>query len=259
MSIMPAASCTVWSLLTIALAAGLAHTPTQAQPMSDRRLTQDQFQRVEQGRGDQGPLDGSLLAISRDLRVPNDFSGVYRISPEANSRYAGRFARMSGGVIAVFPQSVYQATRRGIRAPVPPGTEFFIGGVPTRTVTPSAPSPLLVQTQAPSLRVDTSVSSQASSSQQQSVTLPAKSLTQAPTQFATSTSNSLTPIDPAFESLPRILGISALGQPIESEAYVRSTHRIMHDATYRGRRLTTLLTLAFENNRPPAVTPAALP
>jgi hypothetical protein len=232
---------------TIAVLVAIAST--RGQPESTRRLGQDQFQRVEQGRGDQGPLDGSLLAISRDLRVPNDFSGVYRISADAPSRYAGRFARIRGGLVAVFPQSVYQVTRRGLRAPVPPGTEFFIGGVPRREAVPSAPSPLLVQTQAPTLRLDTAVRPEA----------PAVESSRAPDREVPAQARSgLTPSDASSAGLPKYLGTSPLGRPIATEEFIRSTQRIMHDEVYRGRRLTALLAFAFEQGQRPA-TPVSSP
>jgi hypothetical protein len=49
------------------------------------------------------------------------------------------FARVSGGIAAVFPASEYISDRKGkVHTVVPAGTVFYIGGVPAAT---SAPAP----------------------------------------------------------------------------------------------------------------------
>lgn len=98
-------------------------------PRADR-LTLKDLKRVDAGMADVGTLDGGLRSMPNDLRVPNNFVGVYQIPRDADTPYAGWFVRISGSVWAVFPQSVYKRTRDGISIPVPPGTKFFLGGVP---------------------------------------------------------------------------------------------------------------------------------
>lgn len=103
--------------------------PEPRKPRADRLTLQD-LKRVDAGMADVGSLDGGLRNMPNDLRVPNNFVGVYQIPRDADTPYAGWFVRISGSVWAVFPQSVYKRTRDGISIPVPPGTKFFLGGVP---------------------------------------------------------------------------------------------------------------------------------
>ncbi len=109
--------------------AALMANPEPRKPRADR-LTLKDLKRVDAGAADVGSLDGGLRSMPNDLRVPNNFVGVYQIPRDADTPYAGWFVRISGSVWAVFPQSVYKRTRDGISVPVPPGTKFFLGGVP---------------------------------------------------------------------------------------------------------------------------------
>lgn len=86
------------------------------------------LQRVEPGVGDVDPLRASLRDLSVDLRSSGDFSTPYRIPGQTAAD--DRFVRFGGGTTAVFPRSVYTSTRRGVVAEIPPGTVFYIGGVP---------------------------------------------------------------------------------------------------------------------------------
>ncbi len=95
-----------------------------------RGLTIKDFKRVEQGRGDGGGLSKSLARGPATLGVPNDFSGVYQIPEDADTPYAGWYARVSGAMIAVFPRGEYAATRKGVVPAVPANTRFFFGSVP---------------------------------------------------------------------------------------------------------------------------------
>jgi hypothetical protein len=98
------------------------------------------FTRLEQTVGDVDPLGISLRQLSTDLRQPTGFRDVFRINGSAMQarRYGfsatgggtDLLARMDGAVTAVFPQSVYVATRGGAMPLVPPGTIFFIGALP---------------------------------------------------------------------------------------------------------------------------------
>ncbi len=103
--------------------------PEPRKPRADR-LTLKDLRRVDAGMSDVGVLDGGLRSMPNDLRVPNNFAGVYQVPRDADTPYAGWFVRISGSVWAVFPQSVYKRTRDGISIPVPPGTKFFLGGIP---------------------------------------------------------------------------------------------------------------------------------
>ena len=98
------------------------------------------FTRIDQTVADVDPLRVSFRYLSTDLRQPTGFRDVYRI--EGNQRPLSRYglptgagndllARFDGAVTAVFPQSVYVPTREGVVPLIPPGTVFFIGGVPS--------------------------------------------------------------------------------------------------------------------------------
>lgn len=86
----------------------------------------DLLERVEAGVADTSPLGESLRLAPLDLRSPLGFDAVYRVR---GSNGEDLFARASGGLIAVFPVSIYAP---GTRAPeIPPGTVFYIGGLPS--------------------------------------------------------------------------------------------------------------------------------
>lgn len=104
----------------VILAAGMC-TSTYAQ---NARLNP-----VDQGVADVGPLSASQRVVPSDLRVPSGFDRVYRLG---SSRPGGeRFARMSGGLTAVFPRSQYVATAEGYAAETPAGTVYYIGRLPS--------------------------------------------------------------------------------------------------------------------------------
>jgi hypothetical protein len=97
---------------------------------------------VDQGFADVGPLSASSRVVPLDLRVPSGFDRVYRLG---SSRPGGeRFARMSGGVTAVFPRSQYVPTADGYASTTPAGTVFYIGRLPN-SLTESADSSLVAR------------------------------------------------------------------------------------------------------------------
>ncbi|HZW07248.1 MAG TPA: hypothetical protein VFF65_08995 [Phycisphaerales bacterium] len=98
-----------------------------------RGLTVKDFVRVEQGRGDAGGLGTSLAKGPATVGTPGDFSGVYQIPEDADSPYAGWYARVQGAVIAVFPRGDYVSTEGGMAARIPANTRYFIGSVPLNT------------------------------------------------------------------------------------------------------------------------------
>lgn len=109
---------------------GVLAQPVESAGGAGRGLTIKDFKRVEQGRGDAGGLSKSLARGPATVGVPNDFSGVYQIPEDADTPYAGWFARVSGAMIAVFPRGEYTATRGGVVPAVPANTRFFFGSVP---------------------------------------------------------------------------------------------------------------------------------
>jgi hypothetical protein len=81
---------------------------------------------IDQTIEDISVLSTSLREIEPGLQRPNDFSGVYRVRGGQD-----RFMRVQGGLYAVFPESVYEATREGrMKAIVPNDTMFYIGPPP---------------------------------------------------------------------------------------------------------------------------------
>jgi hypothetical protein len=84
------------------------------------------LQPVDQSVEDTSPLSASLRETQVDLRQPSGFQQVYRV-PGRDDLYM----RISGGLIAVFPQSVYSRQRGGQRPLIPPGTMFYIGSPAT--------------------------------------------------------------------------------------------------------------------------------
>lgn len=75
---------------------------------------------VDQGVADVSPLQTSLRVAPIDLRHPSDFERVYETGD-------GRYMRVSGGLRAVFPISVYDP----YGPEIPPDTRFIIGETPT--------------------------------------------------------------------------------------------------------------------------------
>lgn len=114
--------------LAFALAMGAA-TGAHAQAPSRMLL-----EPVDPGHADVGPLGVSTRTIPVDMRSPSGFDRVFRVPGSA----AGvgtidvpndRFARVSGGIAAVFPRSSYVTGEKGRYALVPAGTVYYIGGI----------------------------------------------------------------------------------------------------------------------------------
>jgi hypothetical protein len=86
--------------------------------------------RIDEVGDDADPLSRSQRFAPVDLRMPTGFEGVYRFkrtTPFGQSQTMT--ARMDGGLIAVFPNSVYVPARGGLIPAVPAGTVYVIGGV----------------------------------------------------------------------------------------------------------------------------------
>jgi hypothetical protein len=99
-------------------------------PIAERLTVRDLVQ-VDQGFADQSPLSVSLRQMQVDLRTTDNFRTLYQVPADAPTRYAGWYARESGGVYALFPRSLYRSTPVGELPLVPAGTRYFIGGIPT--------------------------------------------------------------------------------------------------------------------------------
>jgi hypothetical protein len=83
---------------------------------------------VDQGVADVGPLSASSRVVPRDLRVPSGFDRVYRFG--TGGAGGEKYARISGGITAVFPRSQYVPTRDGYEVQTPAGTVYYIGRLP---------------------------------------------------------------------------------------------------------------------------------
>ncbi|MHC5003696.1 MAG: hypothetical protein ACYTJ0_11285 [Planctomycetota bacterium] len=83
---------------------------------------------VDQMIADRSVLSTSLRVREAGLQEPSGFSSLYRLTdPEGQEL----LMRADGGLYAVFPQSVYAPTRRGLVPVIPAGTRFYIGPPPT--------------------------------------------------------------------------------------------------------------------------------
>lgn len=99
------------------------------QPLNPRDLDP-----VEQGFHDVEPLMIDARNLTRQLRDPANFEQVYAVPGRDDL-----FMRIHGGLIAVFPRSVYVPTRRGGVPVIPPGTRFYIGDLPAALLGTEAP------------------------------------------------------------------------------------------------------------------------
>ena len=90
-----------------------------------------ELKRVESFVADIGPLGTSGRQQDASLRVPNDFGGLYQIPKDANTPYAGWFARRRGGLTAVFPKGDYNVDKNGLYAVVPANTTYIMGAIQT--------------------------------------------------------------------------------------------------------------------------------
>jgi len=75
---------------------------------------------VEPYFSDDGPMARSLRQMQVSLQLPVGFNRIYR-TPD------GRLMRVSGGLYAMFPRSVYYESKFGPTPTIPSDTVFFIG------------------------------------------------------------------------------------------------------------------------------------
>ena len=113
-------------LISLALAASTGCACIAMANPQESRLpgTPPMLQRLDPTVDDTSPLGDSLRQVDMmlDLRSPSGFQYVYRM-PGSNDL----LMRASGGVYAIFPQSVYVQTKEGTFAVIPPGTIYSIG------------------------------------------------------------------------------------------------------------------------------------
>lgn len=117
-----------------------AHLPPGTQRVSD------------QGISDLTRLRTTLRTTQPDLRLGQNFSDLYKFQDTDGSR---KFARVSGALTAIFPQSEYADAQGGQVALIPAGTTFHIGRIkrfesfaPVPTSATFVPSALTATTQA---------------------------------------------------------------------------------------------------------------
>lgn len=86
--------------------------------------TPPMLRRVDQAHADVSALSNSLREVNMaaDLRDPMGFQYVYRLPGRDDL-----LMRVNGGVYAIFPQSEYVETKRGLTPVVPAGTVYSIG------------------------------------------------------------------------------------------------------------------------------------
>jgi hypothetical protein len=94
---------------------------------------------VDEGYADLTPFSLSFRVMQLDLRLPVGFEHVYELAPDQQpvtrapwaTGVGHRYARQSGALTIVFPQSLYVPTKKGNAAPVPADSRFVIGSIPT--------------------------------------------------------------------------------------------------------------------------------
>ena len=111
MNLPPSRSLALATLLLLAAAAA-------AQELDVRALTP-----VDPTVEDTGPLSVSLRELQVDLRGPVGFEHIYRVPGHEDELYM----RVDGGLLAIFPQSIYSDTRWGPVPIIPNNTVFYIG------------------------------------------------------------------------------------------------------------------------------------
>jgi hypothetical protein len=101
-------------------------------------VLQPRLEIVDQGTEDRDVLSATLRTDPTDLRLPTEFERVYRVPGSSTLLMRG-----NGALFAVFEQSVYRQTSRGIQVVAPPGTVFHIGmpSAPTMRRDPATKDP----------------------------------------------------------------------------------------------------------------------
>lgn len=120
--------CAVVTALAVAsVAPGADRAGAAAKPIGVKEPAR--AKRVDAGHADVSPLDTSLRQVSTDLRVDDNFQGVFEVPGNAD-----QMMRSAGGINAVFSRSDYVATGGGLMPVIPAGTVFYIGAPPTKAL-----------------------------------------------------------------------------------------------------------------------------
>lgn len=107
------------------IAAAQSNAPATSVDLQPVTIQPANIQPVDMRVQDIGILDQSLRVVPQGLNVPTDFSQVYQLGGAG-----GQYARIQGGLYAVFPQSSYVFTQAGDVPVIPAGTVFYIGPPP---------------------------------------------------------------------------------------------------------------------------------
>lgn len=125
-------------------ATSLASSPVLApigDPLADLRLVP-----IDPGTEDVSRLWEGGRQMPVELRKPLNFEQVYRVEGDLSrlgvlgvSPATGQamYARASGGLVAIFPQSEYVATKQGRFPVVPANTTFLLGSIQTSPNSPA--------------------------------------------------------------------------------------------------------------------------
>jgi hypothetical protein len=228
----------VATAVTMAAGAGFLQAQERLTPVPDSELSE-----VEQAVGDLGPLSASLRDLQPDLRHPVGFDAVYRVPGREDL-----LMRVSGGLYAVFPRSVYAQTQQGQIPLIPYGTTFFIGPPDTSALPqePTVPGPppgqvlgdryqarqpyLGLETLPLDLRVDTAASPDAPVTRRAGDPGPPGQLTRGPVQAT-----------PTQHLPPREAGVPVIRKD--------APQTIATDEVYRSKRLAELVRRAGEKER----------
>ncbi len=227
-------------------------------PTFSRRLTTIRdLRQVDPTIADVGPLNVSLRDMPPDLREPNDFRGVFQLPSDEPSRYAGYFARVRGGVWAVFPRSVYQRTEEGIIPTVPANTTFFLGGVPM--------DPMRMIDDSPPSRDALTLAVPAGSAESARLAPGIGGASDQPGRIGPVEGRVSTRIDTRHrgpdaswwrQTVDTTVSAATLSDNTAA-AHRVSVDRLVHDEAYRAARLATLLRDAAQSSGP--ASPASLP
>lgn len=124
------------------------------------QVSYDDLQQIEDGTADLGPLGTSSMVMPLQLQQPNDFSSIFQLPGRDGS---SQFVRFAGGTAAVFPRSVYLPTPEGYLPDIPPGTIFYVDGLPQDLYGPVSEPSRPASPYQVSYRYETGVSTRVSS------------------------------------------------------------------------------------------------
>lgn len=110
------------SCATVSYAQSAPATKSTTEGTAAAGVLQPRLEIVDQGTEDRDVMSATLRTDPTDLRLPTEFERVYRVPGSSSLLMRG-----NGALFAVFEQSVYRQTSRGVQVVAPPGTVFHIG------------------------------------------------------------------------------------------------------------------------------------